>query len=163
MITQRGGFYCVDEFTCLGRVFSKGGIETSDSIDVGGVYDGKVVRLKPFGAIVSLPDNTQGLVHISHISHNYVQNVEDHLVIGDMVRVKVIAKDSSAGKISLSMKEIQQPELVQERSADKEPEIRARERIHSEVSGVTLEDKIKEWVKISNERQAGLNKRNKRR
>ncbi|MDR1643319.1 MAG: S1 RNA-binding domain-containing protein, partial [Clostridiales bacterium] len=42
-------------------------------IKIGSIYEGKVVRLKPFGAIVSLPDNSQGLVHISHISNSYVQ------------------------------------------------------------------------------------------
>ncbi|MDR1913349.1 MAG: S1 RNA-binding domain-containing protein [Clostridiales bacterium] len=129
-------------------------------IVVGNIYDGKVVRIKPFGAIVILPDNTQGLVHISHISNSYVQNVDDHLAIGDIVRVKVLSYDRSSGKISLSMKDIQQPEFVQERAAAVEFE---KQRERRAEGGSTFEEKFKEWLKASNERQAGLNKRNKRR
>jgi len=130
-------------------------------IVVGNIYEGKVVRLKPFGAIVILPDNSQGLVHISHISNSYVQNVDDHLAVGDIVRVKVLTNDKTSGKISLSMKDVEQPELMQEREAAIEYEQR-RERVRSE-GGSTFEEKFKEWLKASNERQAGLNKRNKRR
>ena len=130
-------------------------------IIIGNIYEGKVVRLKPFGAIVILPDNSQGLVHISHISNSYVQNVDDHLAVGDLVHVKVLTNDKSSGKISLSMKDVVQPEPVQEREAAFENEQR-RDRSRSE-GGSTFEEKFKEWLKASNERQAGLNKRNKRR
>ena len=130
-------------------------------IIIGNIYEGKVVRLKPFGAIVILPDNSQGLVHISHISNSYVQNVDDHLAVGDIVHVKVLTNDKTSGKISLSMKDVEQPELMQEREAAIEYEQR-REKSRSE-GGSTFEEKFKEWLKASNERQAGLNKRNKRR
>ena len=130
-------------------------------IVVGNIYEGKVVRLKPFGAIVILPDNSQGLIHISHISNSYVQNVDDHLAVGDLVHVKVLTNDKASGKISLSMKDVEQPELMQVREATIEYEQR-RERSRSE-GGSTFEEKFKEWLKASNERQAGLNKRNKRR
>jgi predicted RNA-binding protein with RPS1 domain len=127
-------------------------------IVTGSIYDGKVVRIKPFGAIVILPDNSQGLVHISHISNSYVQNVDDHLASGDIVRVKVISHDKTSGKISLSMKDVEQPENVAERQEEYE---RQREMRRAEPG--TFEEKFKEWLKSSNERQAGLNKRNKRR
>ena len=130
-------------------------------IAIGNIYEGKVVRLKPFGAIVILPDNSQGLVHISHISNSYVQNVDDHLAVGDLVHVKVLTNDKASGKISLSMKDVEQPELMQEREAAIEYEQR-RDRGRSEGAS-TFEEKFKEWLKASNERQAGLNKRNKRR
>jgi len=135
----------------------------SEKVEIipGSVYEGKVVRLKPFGAIVILPDNSQGLIHISHISNSYVQNVDDHLSVGDIVRVKVLTNDKSSGKISLSMKDVEQPELMQEREAAIEYEQR-REKNRPEGGG-TFEEKFKEWLKASNERQAGLNKRNKRR
>jgi general stress protein 13/S1 RNA binding domain protein len=130
-------------------------------IKVDSVYEGKILRIKPFGAIVSLPDNSQGLVHISHISNSYVQNVEDHLSVGDVVRVKVISSDPTSGKTSLSMKDVDQPGPVQEKAAAIESENRSRHR--QEGVGGTFEDKFKEFLKASNERQAGLNKRNKRR
>ena len=135
----------------------------SEKVEIvsGNIYEGKVVRLKPFGAIVILPDNSQGLVHISHISNSYVQNVDDHLAVGDLVHVKVLTNDKASGKISLSMKDVEQPEIMQEREAAIEYEQR-RDRGRSE-GGSTFEEKFKEWLKASNERQAGLNKRNKRR
>jgi len=121
------------------------------NIEVGSIVDGTILRIKPFGAIVSLPDNLQGLVHISHISTTFVQSVEEHLSIGDEVRVKVISKDPETGKISLSIKEA---------SAPARNEYRAKPSVGTDSS---FEDKFKEWLKSSNERQAGLNKRNKRR
>jgi predicted RNA-binding protein with RPS1 domain len=90
-----------------------------------------------------------------------VQNVEDHLAVGDMVRIKVISNDPATGKTSLSMKDVEQPGPVQEKAAAAEVESRARHR--QESGGGSFEDKFKEFIKASNERQAGLNKRNKRR
>ena len=120
-------------------------------VEVGSIVDGTILRIKPFGAIVSLPDNLQGLVHISHISTNFVQSVEEHLSVGDEVKVKIIAKDPETGKISLSIKEASVPARN---------EYRPRQTVAADS---TFEDKFKEWLKASNERQAGLNKRNKRR
>ena len=119
--------------------------------EVGSIVDGTVIRIKPFGAIVSLPDKLQGLVHISHISTSFVQDIEEHLSIGDEVKVKVISKDPETGKISLSIKEATPPARS---------EYRPRQ---SAATDSSFEDKFKEWLKSSNERQAGLNKRNKRR
>lgn len=73
------------------------------SFDVGSVLDGKVVSIMPFGAFVSLPDNKSGLVHISEVAGAFVQDINEHLKIGDVVKVKVIKVDDS-GKISLSIK-----------------------------------------------------------
>ncbi|MCU5747027.1 S1 domain-containing RNA-binding protein [Staphylococcus sp. SQ8-PEA] len=73
------------------------------SIEVGNKLKGKVTGIKKFGAFVELPEGKSGLVHISEVADNYVENVEDHLSIGDEVEVKVlsIADDD---KISLSIK-----------------------------------------------------------
>ncbi len=134
----------------------------SEKIDVGGIYEGKVIKIKPFGAIVSLPGNKQGLVHISHIANSYVQNVSDHLAIGDEVNVKVLSLDEAANKISLSIKEVggqQTPGAGNENGA----EVEVVENYRPYASQSSFEDKFKDWLKSSNERQAGLNKRNKRR
>ena len=73
------------------------------SIELGNKLKGKVTGIKKFGAFVELPEGKSGLVHISEVADNYVENVEDHLSVGDEVEVKVltIADD---GKISLSIK-----------------------------------------------------------
>ncbi|HKJ83663.1 MAG TPA: polyribonucleotide nucleotidyltransferase [Mariprofundaceae bacterium] len=72
-------------------------------IEVGRVYEGKVVKLMDFGAFVRIAGNTDGLVHISQIAAHRVENVADELSEGQMVRVKVLDVDRS-GKIRLSMK-----------------------------------------------------------
>ena len=132
----------------------------AEKIEVGQIYEGKVVRIKPFGAIVSLPGNVQGLVHISHISNSYVQNVEDHLAVGDVINVKVLSADAESGKISLSMKEAAQKEYNPE---EKDYVVYEPPRRPTQEQMTTFEEKFKDWLKASNERQAGLNKRNKRR
>lgn len=75
------------------------------SVEVGNVLEGKVISIMPFGAFVSLPDGKTGLVHISEVALDYVQNVSDHLKENDTVRVKVVKIDEK-GKISLSIKKV---------------------------------------------------------
>ena len=73
------------------------------SIEVGNKLKGKVTGIKKFGAFVELPEGKSGLVHISEVADNYVENVEDHLSVGDEVEVKVLSI-ADDGKISLSIK-----------------------------------------------------------
>ena len=125
--------------------------------EINTILEGKVVKVKPFGAIVRLPDNSQGLVHISHISNRYVQDINDFLSVGDEVNVKVLSVDGDGEKISLSIKDAEQKEDFER---NHEPE---KFKGYEPVEAATFEDKFKEWVKSSNERHAGINKRNKRR
>ena len=75
------------------------------SIEVGNKLKGKVTGIKKFGAFVELPEGKSGLVHISEVADNYVENVEDHLSVGDEVEVKVLSI-ADDGKISLSIKKL---------------------------------------------------------
>lgn len=70
---------------------------------VGDVYAAKVVRLEKFGAFVNLFGNTDGLLHISKISHHRVDKVEDVLKLGDIIDVKVAEIDNK-GRINVSAK-----------------------------------------------------------
>jgi polyribonucleotide nucleotidyltransferase len=76
-------------------------------VEVGTVYEGKVARLMDFGAFVTILPGRDGLVHISQISEERVQNVSDKLAEGDVVRVKVLEVDKQ-GRIRLSMKAVDQ-------------------------------------------------------
>ena len=76
-------------------------------VEVGKVYNGKVVKIAKFGAFVELIPGKDGLLHISQISKKRVEKVEDVLKEGDPVKVKVLEVDSQ-GKVSLSCKEIEQ-------------------------------------------------------
>ncbi len=74
-------------------------------IEVGRIYEGKVVRLMDFGAFVSILPGKDGLVHISQISEERVENVTDKLSEGDVVKVKVLEVDRQ-GRVRLSMKDV---------------------------------------------------------
>ena len=73
------------------------------SIEVGNKLKGKITGIKKFGAFVELPEGKSGLGHSSEVADNYVENVEDHLSVGDEVEVKVLSI-ADDGKISLSIK-----------------------------------------------------------
>jgi polyribonucleotide nucleotidyltransferase len=73
--------------------------------EIGGVYKGKVERIVDFGAFVNILPGKDGLVHISQISEERVENVEDHMSVGDMVKVKVLDVDAR-GRIKLTMKDV---------------------------------------------------------
>jgi len=74
-------------------------------VEVGRVYEGKVVRLMDFGAFVSILPGRDGLVHISQISNERVEKVSDKLQEGDVVMVKVLEVDRQ-GRVRLSMKDV---------------------------------------------------------
>jgi polyribonucleotide nucleotidyltransferase len=74
-------------------------------VELGKVFDGKVVSIKEFGAFVELGPGLEGLVHVSELDDGYVERPEDVVQVGDVVRVKVVHVDG-AGKIKLSRKAI---------------------------------------------------------
>ncbi|HKX53901.1 MAG TPA: polyribonucleotide nucleotidyltransferase [Nitrosospira sp.] len=74
-------------------------------VEVGRVYDGTVLKLLDFGAIVSVLPGKDGLLHISQIANERVNNVADHLNEGQVVRVKVLEADDK-GRLRLSMKAV---------------------------------------------------------
>jgi len=78
--------------------------EITAEVEVGKVYEGKVVRLMDFGAFVTILPGKDGLVHISQISDEHVDKVSDRLNEGDVVKVKVLEIDRQ-GRVRLSIKE----------------------------------------------------------
>ena len=74
-------------------------------VEVGRIYDGKVVRLMDFGAFVTILPGKDGLVHISQISNERVEKVSDKLSEGDEIKVKVLEVDRQ-GRVRLSMKDL---------------------------------------------------------
>ncbi|MDE2365534.1 MAG: polyribonucleotide nucleotidyltransferase [Betaproteobacteria bacterium] len=74
-------------------------------VEVGKTYDGTVLKLLDFGAIVSVLPGKDGLLHISQIANERVNNVADHLKEGQVVRVKVLEADDK-GRLRLSMKAV---------------------------------------------------------
>ena len=74
-------------------------------IEVGGIYTGKVTRITTFGAFIELAENKEGLLHISKISNERVNKVEDVFKVGDEVTVKVYEIDDQ-GRINLTRKDL---------------------------------------------------------
>tara|TARA_R110002050_G_scaffold9504_1_gene33127 strand:+ start:274285 stop:276381 length:2097 start_codon:yes stop_codon:yes gene_type:complete len=74
-------------------------------IEVGQIYEGRVAKLMDFGAFVTILPGKDGLVHISQISDERVENVSDKLTEGDLIQVKVLEVDRQ-GRIRLSMKAV---------------------------------------------------------
>ena len=77
-------------------------------VEVGQVYEGTVIKLLDFGAVVSLLPGKDGLLHISQIAHQRVNAVSDFLKEGDVVKVKVVEADEK-GRVRLSMKALIDP------------------------------------------------------
>ncbi|WP_150102967.1 polyribonucleotide nucleotidyltransferase [Sideroxydans lithotrophicus] len=81
-------------------------------VEVGKIYEGPVVKLLDFGALVNILPGKDGLLHISQISHERIANVSDHLKEGQVVKVKVLEVDDK-GRMRLSMKALlPQPEAA---------------------------------------------------
>ena len=83
--------------------------ELTADVEVGKIYEGPVLRLLDFGAIVQLLPGRDGLLHISQISHERVNAVSDHLKEGQVVKVKVLEADDK-GRVRLSMKAVKEQE-----------------------------------------------------
>jgi S1 RNA binding domain protein len=77
------------------------------ALEVGQIVEGKVSGITGFGAFVDLPDGATGLVHISEVARNYVKDINEHLSVGQEVKVRVLSLDEK-GKISLSIKKAQE-------------------------------------------------------
>ena len=74
---------------------------------VGEILEGKVKSITNFGAFIQLPEDKTGLVHISEITHSFVNDIHEHLTEGQDVKVMVIGLDN--GKINLSIRRTQAP------------------------------------------------------
>ncbi len=128
-------------------------------LEIGSIIEGKVTSVMPFGAFVSLPDNKSGLVHISEITKEYINDINDYVKQGDKVKVKVIGVDK-AGKIGLSIKkalsEIRAkavPSNEPVRPADIDWNARSDEEL-------SFEDKLSRFKKDADEKMLALKRSN---
>ena len=102
--------------------------------EVGAVYTGKVARIVDFGAFITILPGKDGLLHISQIANERVENVSDYLTEGEEVTVKCLDVDQR-GRIKLSIKE-----LLEDEAADEAPSDDAAE----EVEDVVAEEVVSE-------------------
>ena len=74
------------------------------TVEIGEEYEGKVKTIMPYGAFVEVLPGQDGLLHVSELDWKRVENVEDVLKEGEMVKFKVVGRDPKTGKIKLSRK-----------------------------------------------------------
>lgn len=116
------------------------GVVQMSNFQAGDVVTGKVVGIQGYGAFVALDDKTQGLVHISEITHGFVKDIHDFLEIGQEVQVKILEIDSERNKISLSMRALEKTKPAQKTTSKKESQ-------NADEGFNTLRDKLEEWIK----------------
>lgn len=110
----------------LKKLISNPWDNAAEQFPVGSVLTGKVVRIAPFGAFVALADGVDGLVHISQISWEHIDKVEDALAIGQEVQVKVLEVDEDRKRISLSIKDLKERPVVEKPAAPAKPKKQAK-------------------------------------
>lgn len=132
----------------------------------GAILQGKVTGLAPFGAFVELEDGRTGLVHISEVSSEYVEDINKHLKAGQSVKVKIISVDEN-GKISLSIKkaceEVKKKKPAERKSSQgigtKAPEVFEFAQKKKDFENMSFEDKLLKFKQDSEEKIQDL-KRN---
>lgn len=119
--------------------------------EVGEELSGKVTGIQPYGAFVALDEETQGLVHISEITYGFVRDINDYLAIGQEVNVKVLEVDEEAGKISLSIRALQETTDAAKKSktAKNRKSLQDRVKEHDADGFNSLKDKLKDWIERS--------------
>lgn len=123
------------------------------TVSVGAVVDGTVTGITNFGAFIQLPGGKSGLVHISEISHDYVEKVADYLKKDEKVKVKVLSI-SKEGKISLSIRQAKpktnKPVEIEWNKPDDKQKF------------MSFEDKLNKFLKDSGEKHDQIKTRDNR-
>jgi predicted RNA-binding protein with RPS1 domain len=101
---------------------------------------GKVSEIVPYGAFVIFPNGQKGLVHISEISEDYVRRISDYVIVGEIIRVKVLSIDPNNQYLKLSMKRINK-----EISTDEKHPFWIKVPRH-EIDFEPLRKKLPEWI-----------------
>src|SRR5699024_4522861 len=95
------------------------------SIEVGSKLQGKVTAITNFGAFVELEKGKTGLVHISEVADTYVKDINEHLTVGDEIKVKVI-KVEDDGRIDLSVKKAKERPVRQRNNKERTENIESK-------------------------------------
>ena len=127
------------------------------ALEVGSILEGVVTGVTNFGAFVQLPTGETGLVHISELTDEYVENINDFVKKEDHVKVKVLSIDPEKHKIGLSIK--QAKEGWQPRSRDGHGGAsRGKGRGHGPRAPLSFEDRLAQFMKESEEKNRDVRK-----
>lgn len=122
--------------------------------EVGARVTGKIVKIMPFGAFVQFGDKLTGLVHISEIARDYVENINDHVKVGDEIEAIVVKIDEN-NKISLSIKKalMSKPQEVKRKQPVRPADIDWSKKSDEEMS---FEDRLSKFKMDSDENMAAI-------
>jgi len=108
-IEEDGRVFIYSNDTVNGKKALKMIEDIAKDVEVGEIVEGPVTKIMPFGAFIEVPGGKEGLLHISKISKQRVEKVEDVIKVGDIVTVKVIEIDDQ-GRINLSKRDLEEEE-----------------------------------------------------
>ncbi|MFD1040193.1 S1 domain-containing post-transcriptional regulator GSP13 [Virgibacillus byunsanensis] len=118
----------------------------TDKFETGQILEGKVTGIQPYGAFVALDEEIQGLVHISEVTHGYVKDINEHLTVGDGVKVKILNIDEEKNKVSLSIRATEEAPKKRTNVEKKQP---ASQQDNSNAGFNSLKDKLEDWIEQS--------------
>lgn len=122
----------------------------TNKIESGNIIEGKVTGIQPYGAFVALNEETQGLVHISEVTNGFVADINDHLKVGDDVKVKVLEVNEEKKKVSLSIRATEPAQKSIGNSKAQQTTFKTED--DNAVGFNTLKDKLQEWIDQSENR-----------
>ena len=120
------------------------------ALEKGTVVKGKITGIAKFGAFIELQEKQVGLVHVSQISNDYITDINQHLKVGDIVKVKILGM-SKGDKYDLSIKQAGDVPPVKHSKPSYHPK-------KDKPAPGTFEDKITSFLKQSEERLLDLKK-----
>lgn len=135
-------------------------------LKIGEIYEGKITGITKFGVFVDLGDNTSGMVHISEVARTFVNDISEHVKMGDTVKVKLISIGDD-GKIALSIKKALEPEKKENSGRSYEKKPRQPQVIDSSYTWtakksepVDFEDMMNRFKQTSDEKFSDLKRKN---
>lgn len=112
---------------------------------IGQIVEGTITGIQPYGAFVSLDEETTGLIHISEISDGFVKDVNHFVHMKDLVRVKIIDFDKDTQQARLSLKALHISSFRKERNQRKANRLPVMK-----IGFESLAEKLDQWIKEAN-------------
>ena len=108
---------------------------------VGDLIIGKVTSVKPYALFMSFEDGSNGLLHISEVSDNYVRDIEKFGTVGDEIKVKVLSVDANNGFLRVSLKQVAQEDAFSTHVASNRGAAVVDKKDFS-----TIKEKLPQWI-----------------
>lgn len=135
-------------------------------LKIGDIVEGKITTITSFGVFVDIGDGKSGMVHISEVARNYVNDINEHVKVGDVVKVKVL-NIGDDGKISLSIKRALPPEKKNEDAPRREKKPVAKQPIDNTYTWTpkksepaSFEEMMNRFKQTSDEKFSDLKRKN---